>query len=846
MKFQTSIFLISSFLLFSWDNQAQIIAGSPAPGIRVDTPNIVQYIPTNSSDLRHLFLNCDTVNNVNLFGGSGSYPTGAGMAWVSDSYFFVLDTTIEMGKGFFPTIPSGQGPPQVYGAQRIDAGVLIDGSLNVDWFFEDSVVLNKSKISPIVVEYWSCDFDMKYIPIRKKYGSEYLYGWILASANSPSFSANLLNRIHQITKFPQLHVIYDTLNCGSSYTFSDGFTVNSILHDTVYDFVIPSTISGCDSLVRTKLHVPPSYQTNIFDTICSGLQYVFPDGDSVNNLTKDSIHYNIFPNVNGCDSIIVSNVHVLHDTTFETVTVCYASLFTFPDGQTFTMYSNNSHNSMFVNANGCDSIIKTNVFVIPKDTTIKIAVCDQYYFNGQLRKTSGIYFDTLTNILGCDSLIKLKLSISSAKITSVIATPAYICDSGNTTIVANVNNIVNYCIPVATWSIFYNISNFTFNTTSINHSTSSDTTSYHYFSSFNANVTAGASYPFSINGNTEGRAMWVDFNQDEDFDDPGELVYTNYNASSYYSVPFTGNITIPLNALDGKTRIRIGCYTTSNMIDPCGNTEYGEFEDYNMTISGGVHTVNWSPGTFLGTTYGNKVEAINVNANTTYTVTVTSGFGCSTTSSIKINVHESSAGSQNITICSNQIPFTWNGHSMTTSGIYNFVTLNNAGCDSNIVLGFNINPIPSPKIVQSENSLSTLFSYISYQWYENEIPILGATAQHFSPEHNGNYTVRVTDSNGCIAGSQKYIYVQNENSNSCHCEVIPNPFADKILVVNNLNFQLATIKLYSSTGALLLEKYNVRGHQVEFDLSSISSGLYFIEITDDQAHCALKIVKGDR
>ncbi len=62
--------------------------------------------------------------------------------------------------------------------------------------------------------------------------------------------------------------------------------------------------------------------------------------------------------------------------------------------------------------------------------------------------------------------------------------------------------------------------------------------------------------------------------------------------------------------------------------DFCGatNSNFGETEDYDITITGGVaqYTYLWSPATFLSGTTTNPTTATAVTATTPYNLTVSS------------------------------------------------------------------------------------------------------------------------------------------------------------------------------------------------------------------------------
>jgi len=80
--------------------------------------------------------------------------------------------------------------------------------------------------------------------------------------------------------------------------------------------------------------------------------------------------------------------------------------------------------------------------------------------------------------------------------------------------------------------------------------------------------------------------VYIDYNQDGDWADAGELVASGSGATS----PYTLNFTIPAGATVGTTRMRIKFGSTSDSPgitnDPCqASFQYGEVEDYGVNIS---------------------------------------------------------------------------------------------------------------------------------------------------------------------------------------------------------------------------------------------------------------------
>ncbi len=118
---------------------------------------------------------------------------------------------------------------------------------------------------------------------------------------------------------------------------------------------------------------------------------------------------------------------------------------------------------------------------------------------------------------------------------------------------------------------------------------------YDYTSQFSTDMMIGQNYPITV---TNGYAYegddcgaWVDWNQDKDFDDPGEFYDLGTGTG-----PYTGNISPPAGAILGMTRmrVRIQYYST---LSPCGTTMYGEVEDYGINVvdSGGTPSPTHSP-----------------------------------------------------------------------------------------------------------------------------------------------------------------------------------------------------------------------------------------------------------
>ena len=127
--------------------------------------------------------------------------------------------------------------------------------------------------------------------------------------------------------------------------------------------------------------------------------------------------------------------------------------------------------------------------------------------------------------------------------------------------------------------------------------TSGKSLGYSDYTNLVANLTAGQEYTvnvsltFSYNQWDETVYVWMDFNQDNDFNDPGELVVEQLSPSngSGGAQPdvIVGGFTVPANAVPGTTRMRVAMKREFS-INPCGDFTHGEVEDYSLNIAAGA------------------------------------------------------------------------------------------------------------------------------------------------------------------------------------------------------------------------------------------------------------------
>ncbi|MEZ4839335.1 reprolysin-like metallopeptidase [Flavobacterium sp.] len=185
-------------------------------------------------------------------------------------------------------------------------------------------------------------------------------------------------------------------------------------------------------------------------------------------------------------------------------------------------------------------------------------------------------------------------------------------------------------------------------------------TGYVDYTSLSTDLTKGSSATIIITptwtGTTysEGYAVFIDYNQDGDFTDAGETVWS---LAATTSTPVSGNFTIPTTAATGPTRMRVSM-KYNGIPTACETFSYGQVEDYtvnlivgttdttapsaptNLAASGTTQTTTnltwnastdnvgvtgydvYSGTTLLGTVATNSAGITGLTASTTYTFSV--------------------------------------------------------------------------------------------------------------------------------------------------------------------------------------------------------------------------------
>ncbi len=185
---------------------------------------------------------------------------------------------------------------------------------------------------------------------------------------------------------------------------------------------------------------------------------------------------------------------------------------------------------------------------------------------------------------------------------------------------------------------------------------------------------------------------------------------------------------------------------------------------------------------------------------------------------------------------------------VTSSAIISIQTIDNDGCSGTDTVDVVFNPLPTPVITETGGVLDAGAGYSTYQWQLNGTDVAGATAQTLMIINGGDYTVIVTDANGCsgtsvIFNSTVSLTSLDEMTISIH----PNPFNDQILVnINTSGQDQINLMVTNQQGQQVyaeLVQLNSGNSEFNLDLAHLSKGLYFVNVVGASTRQIYKIIK---
>jgi len=269
---------------------------------------------------------------------------------------------------------------------------------------------------------------------------------------------------------------------------------------------------------------------------------------------------------------------------------------------------------------------------------------------------------------------------------------------------------------------------------------------------------------------------------------------------------------------------------------------------------------------------GDTTNSIVIYEEGIYTVEITNQCGTSISDPISIIVHtnplaivyndgelEFCIGEDVVLTASGGENYLWNNGENAESIVVTesdtlFVTITDLnGCiATSDLIEVIVHPLPEIPIITNQSD--TLYSDegFTYQWFFEDVIILGATNYFFVAAEEGNYKVLITDINECNASSLdfyfNFISIDNSNKLIESLTIFPNPNDGVYTLIFNSECGLdLTISIYDEVGRMIMEDAGIIGNNLfskNYDLSGYAKGTYLVKLVcDEGAHFVNVIIQ---
>ena len=300
--------------------------------------------------------------------------------------FFILRNDIKVGVNTFTVLKMAD----------ID-----NGSEACDTFKILTLTVNPTKETPIFAEI--CEGDVySEAPFDGNNAKSETGNYVMSYEGKNGCDSNIV--LH-LTVLPKNYYLPITICEGDAYTFggveyseSGSYTITETNH------------LGCDSIVTLRLEVVASHY-NVPMYVCEGTTYEWKEAD--NMILSETREYSyVFTSAGGCDSIVTIDFHVIPTNTEERMAICAGSSIIFGQGADAEEISKaGTYIKTYKNSLGCDSIVtlilRVNDPIVSEQSDY---VCQDYEYNNYGFRIPVITQDTvltrtLKNADDCDSTI---------------------------------------------------------------------------------------------------------------------------------------------------------------------------------------------------------------------------------------------------------------------------------------------------------------------------------------------------------------------------------------------------------------------------------------------------------
>lgn len=292
--------------------------------------------------------------------------------------------------------------------------------------------------------------------------------------------------------------------------------------------------------------------------------------------------------------------------------------------------------------------------------------------------------------------------------------------------------------------------------------------------------------------------------------------------------------------------------SSSSTNTTCGNSN----GTATVTVTlGSANSFHWNNG--------DTTAVISNLGSGNYSVTVTGG-SCTATASVTVNsssMSQVTVSSDTSIFCAGDstqvcapsgfVSYLWNTGETTAcfyatqAGNYYVTVTDNANCTATSNhLTVSVFQLPQVSVSVNGDTLSA-FNSVTYQWFFNGSVISGANSDSYIATQTGNYTVQVSDTNGCKVISNPVTVTLtglSEVANDESISIYPNPVSSGGFSIVTSNKLLGeSFKIFDNNGRLVYQSV-ISNAKTEIELK-LAKGVYLVNITKGQNTVTQKFVR---
>ncbi len=551
------------------------------------------------------------------------------------------------------------------------------------------------------------------------------------------------------------------LTVNPTYTYSETYTIcdNDSLfwHEEYYKepgiyYDSLTTMNGCDSVYVLELSNYPTFLDTQISTICSNDSLLWR-GSYYN---ETGIYYDSLESMYGCDSVYMLDLLVNPAYSFyESSTIC--------DNDSLLWRSDyykteGTYYDSLKTIDDCDSVFVLDLFVNPtffSSEAYTICSNDSILWHDNYYSETGFYYDSLSSIDGCDSVIMLDLTVN----------PAY--EFVESTAICDTDSIL--------WRDDY------YHVTGV------------YYDSLTTSLGCDSVYVLDL------------------------LVNSTYYTEEIYTICSDDSV-LWQDDYYSETGIYYDSLQTTSGCDSIFMLDLTVFEAYHFTESATIcenDSVLWRGDYYFdaGTYFDNY----------------TTEHGCDSIYLLDLVVNPTYEYYDEETIC-NGDSILWRGNYFSEQGDYfdEYTTI--WGCDSVYNLSLEVHTIDTSVTVIDNVLTANATGSVMYQWFDCNTGFSVGYNQIFEVTESGSYAVAL-DQYGCRDTSSCYTIildgVEQYDAVSGSYHVYPNPANEMVTIEGGA---IESIHIQDARGKIVATKNYGGKPKVSLDISSYQPGAYVLQI----------------